>query len=565
MKNFMMSLFLCSAAMSILALLYIAITPYLAKRYSAAGRYYAWLVIVLGLIIPFRPHFDNPVIKVPVPVRAAAPVIRAGGNAPIAAAISDSFSASPTGVSWWQAAALVWLAGAIVFLVYHGIRHYRFLKLTARWSRNITDERTLALMQGLKAQMGITCNLGFQICDIIGSPMLAGIAEPRILLPDMEIQEDELRFILKHELVHYKRKDIWYKCLVLLATAIHWFNPVIYLMAKAIDIQCELSCDGEVVRREDADMRLCYSEAIIGVVRYQSKLKTALSTNFYGGKKGMKERIFSIMDMGKKKSGVAILCGIAMLTMGTGAAFAVNAEAKTPEDMTKEGTMIGSQVSMAFIPDPDIYAVYSGFGLTISEDGTKLLYEGQSVGLFADEQAESWAFYLDGAGTLNLAAVRNASGEVTGIERISSQKAKEYQKKFFEEELSGNYAVTVQNEEKEQVEVQENVMEGENKYEEYQPFGVTYSAAENVLHYNGQRVKALVDQGADGWFTTFWTDEEGTVNLEVRRDASDQITGVRSISEEKAQEYQSASEKTEQAALDGLEEKVADRIEELYP
>ena len=125
--------------------------------------------------------------------------------------------------------------------------------------------------------------------------------------------------------MHYKQKDLWYKCLVLIATAFHWFNPIVYLIAKAIDIQCELSCDEKVVRGTNADIRVYYSETIIGVVRQQYKRKTALSTNFYGGKKGMKNRFLSIMDMSKKKVGVAVLCAALLLTLGTGVVFATSA------------------------------------------------------------------------------------------------------------------------------------------------------------------------------------------------------------------------------------------------
>jgi hypothetical protein len=113
---------------------------------------------------------------------------------------------------------------------------------------------------------------------------------------------------------------------VLIATAIHWFNPIVYLIARAIEAQCELSCDAEVVRNTDADMRQSYSETIIGVVKYQSRLKTALSTNFYGGKKGMKNRISSIMDTGKKKAGISIICAVLIVSLGTGFVFAANAD-----------------------------------------------------------------------------------------------------------------------------------------------------------------------------------------------------------------------------------------------
>jgi hypothetical protein len=159
-----------------------------------------------------------------------------------------------------------------------------------------------------------------------------GFINTPILLPTVELAEDELRFIFKHELVHYKRKDLWYKMLVLTATAIHWFNPFVYLIAKAINVQCELSCDAEIVRNTDADTRLQYSETIIGIIKYRSNLKTALSTNFYGGKKGMKNRVSSIMDTSKKKAGIAIICAVLLITFTTGFVFAVNASEAQPNN-----------------------------------------------------------------------------------------------------------------------------------------------------------------------------------------------------------------------------------------
>lgn len=125
------------------------------------------------------------------------------------------------------------MAGMAVYLSYHIIRHCRFLRLTERWSGTITDRQTLALFQSLKNQMGIFQNIDLRNCDCIGSPMLTGFAKPCILLPKAGMSKDELCFILKHELVHYKRRDLWYKSLVLIAVAVHWFNPIVHLMANA--------------------------------------------------------------------------------------------------------------------------------------------------------------------------------------------------------------------------------------------------------------------------------------------------------------------------------------------
>lgn len=193
-------------------------------------------------------------------------------------------------LSWWESAAVVWLAGMMVFLIFHGVRHYRFVKMASRWWETVTDEPILVLFHNLKTQMGIPQSIGLQICGIIGSPMLLGFIRPRILLPGTEFADDELLLILKYELVHYNRKALWYKCLVLTAAAIHWFNPIVHLMAKAINLQCELSCNAEVVNSTGIETRRYYNEIIISVIRRQSKLKTALSTNFYWKKVYRKRR-----------------------------------------------------------------------------------------------------------------------------------------------------------------------------------------------------------------------------------------------------------------------------------
>jgi len=239
--------------------------------------------------------------------------------------------------------------------------------------------------------------------------MMIGFVNPQILLPKADFTQDELRFILKHELIHYKRKDLYYKCFVLIATAIHCFNPIVYLMAQAIDVVCETSCDAEVVRSTDADMRQHYSETIIGVVKYQSKLKTALSTNFYGGKKGMKNRILSIMDTGKKKAGIAIVCCTLILTMGTGMAFAANATANSnnPVYVTAEDTA-------------QRFAVYEKYGLTYNKATDRLYYNGELVRYFEDVYAVDATTYVTNAfpkqdGKIDVHGVRNAAGELTGM------------------------------------------------------------------------------------------------------------------------------------------------------
>jgi hypothetical protein len=214
--------------------------------------------------------------------------------------------------------------------------------MAKRWSVAVSDGQERTLFQDLKSEMGIQKRVSLYRCSCVNTPMLLGLAAPRILLPDSDFAADELRFIIKHELAHYMRKDLWCKCLVLLATAIHWFNPVVFLIAKSTASQCEISCDALVLKGADFERRKQYGETIIGIVKNGAKLRTALSTNFYGGKSSMKNRIYSIMDTKRKKAGVAILCLVVAGSITTGVAFAA-----TAADERTSGVGVATAVDMS--------------------------------------------------------------------------------------------------------------------------------------------------------------------------------------------------------------------------
>ena len=380
MGTFIVTLLVNSVIMSALALLYMAVSPKLAKRYRAKWVYYAWLIIVIGLIIPIRPSFETAAIQIEVPrninadSQTMAPPTQISGTdendetttalgIPTTAdseAAADSETATnsettanseqvnnpndtiPTRESatipWSTILVMVWLFGAVLVLFCHAIRHKRFIRSIWRWGEDVSDSRTLNIWRTVLKEMKITAQIGLQRSELTGSPLLTGILYPRIMLPKTDIPDDEMALILKHELVHFKRKDLWYKSLVLLAIAIHWFNPMVYIIAKTISLQCERSCDDEVIKYKDSDSRLEYSAAIIHSIRY-AESTTALSTNFFGGKNEMKNRISSIMDMSRKKRGTLVICAVLMITMLIGCFYEINAG--VADDVPSEGVSTG--------------------------------------------------------------------------------------------------------------------------------------------------------------------------------------------------------------------------------
>lgn len=395
MKSFVTSLIICSAGISLAGFFYMILQPLFRKHYSSKAMYYAWLPVLLALLIPFRIQVENPplqnliakitlVYEISIEEQTARqqkkletqgqknsanttinkidPVLNAAvsdenalhflpeNSNPVSAPLVKD---KPVFINWWQVAFALWIIGAAAVMGYAFYKHIRFKAALKRWREKVTDPLYLTVFENIKKEMTITKSIGLYTCSFAGSPMMGGIKNPTILLPDERIDEEEIYLILKHELVHFKRKDLWYKVLVLLASAIHWFNPLMILIAKNINILCEISCDDQVVRNADEAMRLKYSETIIGLMKNSGSLGTQLSTSFNGGKKGMKKRLLSIMDTGKKKIGFLLVAFVLVLTLAAG--FAVAAQKEPDKTETKQAEEVNKSNSLREEWDKEIY------------------------------------------------------------------------------------------------------------------------------------------------------------------------------------------------------------------
>ena len=270
----------------------------------------------MALILPVRAKITLTLPEVFLPILPRSIDAAASGTVDIADTVKTW--------DWHQYAGLLWAAGVLCFLGWHLFQHLRFLSAVRRWSEDIKDSAILKQFILTKAELGIRDRITIKSCACIKTPMMIGLLHPVVLLPQIDFSQDELPLILKHELVHYKRKDLWYKVLTMIASAIHWFNPVVHIMVGSALTLCEISCDEEVLRGHDAKGRAQYGEAIIGVIRSGSAYHTALSTNFYSGTQGMKKRIYAMMDMTKKRFSPVFFIAVFMITICGTTAFALS-------------------------------------------------------------------------------------------------------------------------------------------------------------------------------------------------------------------------------------------------
>lgn len=368
---------LISATLGVISALFLLALPRLSRRASARSLHAVLVLLLVAFLVPWRPALPG------IPQRIASPRVQASSSAaystqasapilqnatPPQAQPNNAGTTAPS-VDPLRILAILWLFGACITLAFHLWRHFRFLRAIGRWREPIRDAQTLAAFDAARQAMGVKGKVALQACPAISTPMLTGFLRPCILLPDVPLPEADIRLILAHELAHFRRGDLYTKAITLLATACHWFNPVVHLIAGATSLQCELACDAVVMRGADLTIRRRYGAAIISIVRGQRSHHSSLTTTFNGGKNDMKRRIHALIDIRSKRLGILVLCAALALILLTGAAFATS-------------TSIPSEK-----PAEDALSAYVTHGLVIDPDTGVLSLHGKTIRTFEDIDA----------------------------------------------------------------------------------------------------------------------------------------------------------------------------------
>lgn len=180
---------------------------------------------------------------------------------------------------------IIWLAGAVLFLLKIILNYAQFLRIISHHSLPVK----CPLLDEVKAEHKITGNIPVLITPFFDIPFISGLFRPKLILPNTDVSDEILRHILRHELTHYKRHDLWFKWLSMLANAIHWFNPLIYLAVRQMNEECEISCDLAVVRNMDKEERKSYMNTILFMIA-QNKIPPIMVSAMANSKKQIRRR-----------------------------------------------------------------------------------------------------------------------------------------------------------------------------------------------------------------------------------------------------------------------------------
>ena len=101
-----------------------------------------------------------------------------------------------------------------------------------------------------KERLKIKRNIKIVIQDEIKTPSIIGAISPILLLtPNVQnLSTNEIEFILMHELIHYKKKDVLIYFVLNMLKNIYWFNPVVLCILNVIKRDIEYATDEIVIK-----------------------------------------------------------------------------------------------------------------------------------------------------------------------------------------------------------------------------------------------------------------------------------------------------------------------------
>lgn len=315
-----------ASAAALLGLLHLAAGHTLGVKWQ----YYSWLPVLLVMLAA-------PLLPLPeaAPAQTASQAIQQV-LPPAVLQIQGVQAApavrSPSPVDWMLLLSILWLAGAAVVLLRNISSYREVLRGITRAGVPLTDGPEREQLDRCLAACGMRRRVRLCRSAAVDTPLLAGVFRPVIVLPDTALSPENLRHIFSHELTHCRRNDLAYKWLAVLACALHWFNPAVYLMLRSINRLCELSCDQCVIAGYDAAERRQYMQTILRMLSASVGCRRTVTTAMSAGGRMIEKRLRLIqrnrqIRRGAKYAGAVLTV---LLTVGTGI-LSVTACAAVPE------------------------------------------------------------------------------------------------------------------------------------------------------------------------------------------------------------------------------------------
>ena len=314
MADFMIRFLICNVFISgIIGILLIAKRIF-KNNLSSRMQYNLWFLLLGLLAVPFIPFR---LIGFPQ-IFSWLGSLRSSPSSNTGTAMGETIGADPTGnVNWMNDFTLsvnseapsiagyillgIWIVGilAMIILVIKSSLRLRNLEKSGLPLQNKEVRR---LYHHCLEEMGIHRDIPVYSTAFLKSPIIVGLLKPCIYLPIhliSDYNESDMRYMLLHELQHYKHHDAIASYMMNLAGVVYWFNPLVWYALKEMRNDREVACDTSVLKMLEEDAYEDYGNTLINFAEKVSLTPFPFAAGLGGNMEQMKRRIINIASYEK--------------------------------------------------------------------------------------------------------------------------------------------------------------------------------------------------------------------------------------------------------------------------
>ena len=336
MANFMIRFLLCNVFISgIVGILLIAKWVF-RNNLSSRMQYNLWLLLLGLLAVPFIPFR---LVSFP----QISSWLRSVRNYSASHADVGANNVMDTGLSgttnWMNNFALsvnkdtpsvtgyillgIWIVGMLAMMILI-IKSSLRLRTIKRSALSLQNPEVRRLYNKCLNEMKIARNIPVYSTAFLKSPIIVGLLKPCIYLPIhliSDYHESDMRYMLLHELQHYRHKDAFANYLMNFVGVLYWFNPFVWFALREMRNDREIACDTSVLKMLEADDYEDYGNTLINFIEKVSSSPFPFASSLSGNMKQMKRRIINIASYEKptfykKLKGLTAFILIAVLILG---------------------------------------------------------------------------------------------------------------------------------------------------------------------------------------------------------------------------------------------------------
>lgn len=170
-------------------------------------------------------------------------------------------------ISWWHISVLVWVAGIFLYSGKYLKIKNSFEKYIEKYSKKPSPKSIYAIeLKKIQTENQGLCQVELFLLPEISTPMVYGIKKPRILIPqNLHVEKEELSFILKHEVSHFIHHDLHMKLAIQCLSIIYWWNPILFLLKKQVDLLLEMRVDSTIAKSQEE--KAVYTQCLLSVAK----------------------------------------------------------------------------------------------------------------------------------------------------------------------------------------------------------------------------------------------------------------------------------------------------------